>query len=443
MSTAVILDIATSGKKLKEGRESLQEWLKERAVEKDGKKTYQFGPDDTAEFKKRNDELSKLGDEHEEAVTVAKAAEENAKALAALNAPIRPPHDSDPTGDPLVKGGMPQELMGLGDLFVQSQAYKGLFTDPENLKGFSSPGIGPVGHVDYNTKALFGPLAAMQSEVKTLFETTAGWDPESFRLPRVELTPERILKVVDLPFTVPTGMDTIPYMKETTFTSGAAEIAEAAAYGEATLVLTEQTSPVRKIGTFIPVSDEQLEDVAMVQGYLNARLGRMVRARLDGQIITGNGVAPNLEGILNVTGIQTRPKGADDEFTAVFKGLTLARHASGYSEPDAIVCHPNDWETMRTLQDSNGNFILGPPGITAPERLFGLRVVVTNAETENTVLIGAWRDFAGLFLRRGLTFQVSNSHDDYFVKGKQAVRVDMRVALVAFRPEAFVTVTGM
>jgi HK97 family phage major capsid protein len=86
-------------------------------------------------------------------------------------------------------------------------------------------------------------------------------------------------------------------MEETTFTNSAAETAEGGTYPESALALTERSTPVQKITTFIPVTDEQLEDVPQIQGYLNNRLPFMVRQRLDLQILTGNGTTPNLRGL--------------------------------------------------------------------------------------------------------------------------------------------------
>ena len=39
--------------------------------------------------------------------------------------------------------------------------------------------------------------------------------------------------------------------------------------------------------------------------------------------------------------------------------------------------------------------------------------------------------------------QVSNSHDVFFTSGKQAVRADMRLAFVVYRPSAFCLTTGI
>ncbi|MGL5908603.1 MAG: phage major capsid protein, partial [Phycicoccus sp.] len=78
-----------------------------------------------------------------------------------------------------------------------------------------------------------------------------------------------------------------------------------------------------------------------------------------------------------------------------------------------------------------------------PERIWGLQVVRAQALTENTGLVGDFANFAELAVRRGIDVQISNSHSTYFTEGKQAIRCDMRAALVVYRPTAFCTVTGV
>jgi hypothetical protein len=62
--------------------------------------------------------------------------------------------------------------------------------------------------------------------------------------------------------------------------------------------------------------------------------------------------------------------------------------------------------------------------------------------TENTGLLGDFQLYSEIFNRRGINMKVSDSHSDYFVKGKQAIRADVRLALVIYRATAFPQVTG-
>jgi HK97 family phage major capsid protein len=185
-----------------------------------------------------------------------------------------------------------------------------------------------------------------------------------------------------------------------------------------------------------------MEDVAQVQSYINNRLGFMVRQRLDSQILVGNGTAPNLSGILDRSGIQTQAKGTDDVMDAIFKARTKVR-VTGRATPTALVIHGNDWQDIRLTRTADGIYIMGNPTDPGPDRLWGLRVVESEALTEGTALVGDFAMHSGLAIRRNLTFKVSDSHSDFFIKGKQAIRVDMRCALQVYRETAFCSVTGI
>jgi len=234
----------------------------------------------------------------------------------------------------------------------------------------------------------------------------------------------------------------VQYMEETTFTNNAAETAEGGTYPEAALAFTEQSSLVRKIAVFLPVTDEQLEDVPQIRGYIDNRLPFMVRQRLDSQILTGNGTAPNLRGIYNVVGIQTQAKGTDPVPDAIYKAIVKVETV-GQAVANAVVMHPNDWQDVRLLRTADGLYIWGNPSDAGPERIWGLRVVRAQAATDGTAIVGDFANFVQLAVRRGIDVQVSNSHSTFFVEGKQALRADLRAALVIYRPTAFCTVTGI
>lgn len=363
-----------------------------------------------AAIKALNDELTDLGKEADKLRPVAAAAEN-----AERDPSVVEPGDGRPT---------PRTVKSLGDLFVESDAFTKRAGDR-----------GPTATLDIDLQDLIRPR-------NTLMETGAGWAPESTRSGLVVPDAQRPVQVTDLIPTVPWGQAAYTYMEETTFTNNAAETAEGSTYGEAALVLTEKSSTVRKIAVWLPVTDEQLEDVPGARGYVNARLRFMIQQRLDGQILTGNGTAPNLEGINNVTGIQTQAKGTDPTPDAVYKALTKVR-VTGRAMPNAAVFHPNDWQDVRLLRTSDGIYIWGNPSEAGPERIWGIQVVQSDGQTENTAVVGDFANFALLAVRRGIDVQVTNAHSDFFINGKQAIRADMRAALVFVRPAAFATVTGI
>jgi len=278
--------------------------------------------------------------------------------------------------------------------------------------------------------------------IKTLFETAAGWAPESLRTGRLVEKAVRPIQIIDLIPGSSTAQAAIVYMEETTFTNNAAETAEGGSYPENAFALEEKSSPVKKVAVFIPVTDEQLEDVAQVSSYLDNRLRFSLLQRLDNQILNGDGVGANLTGILNTAGIQTQAKGTDPVPDAIYKGMTKVR-VTGRALPSGIIMHPNDWQDIRLLRTADGIYIWGNPSEAGPERMWGLPVAQSDALAEGTGLVGDFRTFIELVERRGIQVKVSDSHSDFFIKGKQAVRADLRVALPVYRPAAFATVTGI
>lgn len=323
-----------------------------------------------------------------------------------------------PVGSPPLPGG-PGETKSIGERMIDSDEYRAFRED--HTKGFAM-------HFD-------------DIGVKTLMETTAGWAPESTRIGRVVEDVTRPIQLLDLIPVGDTDSASVVYMEETTRTHAAAETAEGVAYAESTFELTERSSQVRKITDSIPVTDEQLEDEAQVRSYLDQRLRFGVRQRLDNQVLQGDGVAPNLEGILNVTGIQTQAKGSDPTFDAIHKAITKVR-VTGRANPNAVVLHPNDWEEIRLTRTADGIYILGNPATAGPMTLFGLPVALGDVATENTGLVGDFANFAQIFERRGIDVQVGFTGSQ-FVEGKQTLRADLRAAFVVFRPAAFCTVTGI
>jgi HK97 family phage major capsid protein len=272
--------------------------------------------------------------------------------------------------------------------------------------------------------------------------TSAGWAPQAIRTNVVIPDEQRPIQVTDYIPSLTTTQASVVFMEETTFTNSAQETAEAGTYQESALAFTERTSTVRKVATFLPVTDEQLEDVEAAQQYVDSRLPFMVQQRLDGQIVAGDGTAPNLRGMLNVVGISTQAKGTDASLDAILKALVKVR-VTGRAVPSATLIHSTDWQNIRLIKDANGNYILGSPITAGPEQLWGVPIVQTETTTAGTAICADLTRYTALYVRRGLDVQVSNSHSTFFIEGKQAVRADIRVAFVVYRPSAICTVTGL
>lgn len=268
--------------------------------------------------------------------------------------------------------------------------------------------------------------------------------PVSVRRPVITPSAQERFTVSDLMLEGTIDGKTYSYMVETTFTNAAAETAENTAKAESTLDFTEQTDSLSKIATWIPASDEVLDDNAGLESYIRGRLVFMVEQRREQQLLVGDGTAPNISGITDRSGIQTQAKGSDPTPDAFYKAMVKIM-TTGDADPTAHVINPLDWQDIRLLRTIDGVYIWGNPSEAGPERLWGLPVRVTSAMTQNTGLTGAFRPFAQVFRKpgAGITVAVSTEHASYFVENKVAILAEERLLLAVYRPAAFATVTGI
>ncbi|RVG08816.1 phage major capsid protein [Sinorhizobium meliloti] len=340
---------------------------------------------------------------------------------------------------PGAKGNYPsleERMKALGDMVAEEKNYQ------DWAKSGAAGGIVLNFDNALPSDVLAKGLAFETIGSKALMATTAGWAPESLRIGGFVEAATRPIQLLDIIPVAQTGYEQVVYMEETTRNSAAAETAEGAAYPEASFALGEKTSPVRKIGDSLPVTDEQLEDVAQARSYINSRLTFGVRQRLDSQVIVGDATGSNLRGLKNTAGIQSQAKGTDPVPDVFFKAMTKVR-LIGRAIPTHNIMHPLDWQNVRLLRTTDGVYIWGNPSEAGPERMWGLPVVQQDADAQGTGYVGSFQPaWLSLFEKRGIDVQVGYVGAQ-FREGRRTVRADMRVAFVIFRPAAFCQTTGL
>ena len=365
------------------------------------------------EIKSRNDELAELVED----LSIEKKKSQNEKALE---------EDSKPVAE-MPLASQEAEVKTVGQLFTESDAYK-------NYVGTGVKGI--------------------DSKIETKRTlTTTGYPPETLRQPGILETalrdPNAVISLFDI---INTDQNAFSYLEETTFTNNAAEAAEGSAVGEAALAFTEKTEAIRKMGVFIPVTDELLADEAGIQGYLNSRLQTMINLRLDSQLLNGDGTAPNIEGLLDAG----KSSVGSSDFNSyngnlgrigkIYDAITDIR-VNAFTEPDAIIMHPSDWNQIVTSVNDvttsgslNPLFVVaGGFGADAAPTIWGLKVVPTTAIANNTMIVGKFGggEAANVVMRQGIELAVTDSHSDFFIKNQLAIRATMRVGFPVYRQAAF------
>lgn len=276
--------------------------------------------------------------------------------------------------------------------------------------------------------------------------TTSGGDliVTDYRPGILELRFKRLV-VADLLAKGTTDSNSITYMKETTFTSAAAAVAEGQPKPESTLIFDQVTDLVVKIAHWLPVTDEMLEDVSAIRSYIDARLRLGLDIAEEDQLLNGSGTAPNMQGLLNRSGLTTAEvrAGAVTNADAIFTEQMKVFNAS-FVMPSGTVLNPANWQAIQLSKDGEGRYYgSGPFAGPQPPTLWGLPVAVTPSIVVGTALTGAFNSAAQFFRKGGVRVEASNSHSDFFTRNLTAIRSEERGALAVYRPAAFGKITSL
>lgn len=151
----------------------------------------------------------------------------------------------------------------------------------------------------------------------------------------------------------------------------------------------------RKAAALTLASNELLADsTPSVRDVLARDHEAAVAALLDRQMLEGDGVAPNLRGVRNFSGITVTTLGTGDGGAVNLDDLSAAveRLESDNAQARAIWMHPRSWATLRRAKDADGRYQLQPdPTGEARRQLFGVPVHLSS-QISVTETVGASTD---------------------------------------------------
>jgi HK97 family phage major capsid protein len=317
----------------------------------------------------------------------------------------------------------------LGEMFTESQAYKSVGSHESSRAQYS---------VDIE-EFTFSP------GMKTVMTTSAGYAVPNPRTDIVVPFAQREPRLADLIPVDGTANTAIKYMEETTQLQGTnAQVgtAENALKFENALAFTERTANVGLVATWLPVTNQQLDDIPGMQGIINNRMTLFLRLKEEDMLLNGTGVSPiNILGFLALPSINTQATGADTNLDAIFKGMQTIR-VTGLAEPDAVVMHPTNFTPINLYKSTTGAYSFDVTQEQGIIRLFGKTLVLTPAMTVGTALVGSFSAFSHISRKMGLTVTVGLNADD-FTKNKKTILAEFRESLEVYRQTAFTKVTGL
>ena len=211
---------------------------------------------------------------------------------------------------------------------------------------------------------------------------------------------------------------------------------------------TWRTDALSEAAGWFKLTDDMAEDLAYVVSEINTTALYDLSMKEEAQLLNGSGTSPQLQGLLNRSGVQVYTTAAgESDADAIFHAMTLVEQGSGFSA-DGIVINPIDYEKLRLSKDGNdqyygGGFFQGAYGngaMMVNPPVWGRNTVVSSAVDAGTVLVGAFKT-AKVFRKGGVRVESTNSHENDFTNDKITVRVRERLALQVKYPAAFVKLT--
>jgi HK97 family phage major capsid protein len=241
-----------------------------------------------------------------------------------------------------------------------------------------------------------------------------------------------------------TSSDVIRFVKESGYSNGAATAAEGATLAQSDFDMTASDSNVRKIGTYFRISEEMLADTPQLTSYISARAPEKLLNVEDTQILSGNGTAPNLSGIITDAADFDTSSGGQfyqsvesanefDVLVASLNQLALSNYQASY-----ILLHPTDFHKILLLKDSQNNYLKDQVYSGLQPNFMGVPVIINNAISAGSFLCGNFNVGSQLWIRDNVNVEFFREDGTNVRDGFVTVRVSERIALTNYLPNAFV-----
>lgn len=330
--------------------------------------------------------------------------------------------DLEAKGVPLRQGG---EVKGFIDMIKSDESYSA-------MRG----GRYPSAEIEISKSDM-----AQMTETKV---TSAGlvapeYDSVIQDKPRQELLIRNLIPVV------PVSGQAYTYFVEKTHTRGAAMVAEGAAKPTSNVEFEQKTDNIKKIAVWMPVTDEALDDVPQLFGYIQELLTYDLKLEEEEQILKGDGTGNNLNGVMTqATAFDTGlSKTGDTAIDTVRRAIYQVRKQSKRAS-DAVVMTDLDWMNIELQKDGENRYLFANLQGLATPIIWGRPVVVSDSMDEGDgsttggeFLVGTFAQGARIYDRMKLTLKVGMINDD-FVKNQRVILVEERLGLAVRRPYGFV-----
>jgi HK97 family phage major capsid protein len=302
------------------------------------------------------------------------------------------------------------------------------FVDADNVRGFLSD-VTAGRRVGCEVKAII-------TSATTVAAGSAGDLAQATR-DDTFVGPKRRLTVRSLLPTIQVTSGSVEYAAQTGYTNAAATVAEGAAKPQSDLQYDLVNVPIRTLAHWVIASRQILDDAPQLQGLIDTELRYGLAYAEELQLLNGGGTGTDLNGIYTQA---TAFAAGSLVIAAATKldvlGAAILQNTLAEEPVTGIVVHPSDWMGMRLLKNTDGEYIMGPPGADVEPRLFGVPTVVTPAMGAGNFLVGNFQR-ATLYDRWQARVEISTEDSDNFRKNLCTILAEERIGLAVKNAAAF------
>lgn len=232
-----------------------------------------------------------------------------------------------------------------------------------------------------------------------------------------------------------TSTDSVVLMREASFTNNAAGQVEGALKAESASTFNKYNVAIETVAHYQKVSKQLIADAPAVVSYIEGRLRWGVEAKVDDQLMNGDGTSPNLSGLLDTGNFTVYTPTSGDNLIQAINRAKYQLWAIGYMADTAYV-HPADWGAQEIEREAGGGqYLYGAPGTISGVNPFGIRVVITPRIAAGTFLVGQVSAATSVWNRGGSTIEMGYENDD-FTKNLVTLLAEVRLGLGVEVPAA-------
>ena len=292
-----------------------------------------------------------------------------------------------------------------------------------------------------------GSSNAAKFEIKADMSIGADFTGDVAGVQRIEdfkYDPSRSVHIRSLIPNGSTQSQVVRFPKESAYSDGAAAKAEGAALAQSDFNITATSVNMEKIGTYLRITEEMLNDTPQLTSYLSARVPSKVLSIEDNEILNGDGSSPNLDGLFTdgaafVTGSggafyqAVESANEYDVLVAALNQLALSNY-----QADSILLNPTDLHKIILLKSTANEYLRNQIYTGVQPTIMGIPVTVNTAVTAGKFMVGNLAQATQLWIREGLSVEFSRDDSTNFRDGFVTCRAVERVGLSNYQPNAIV-----